>query len=77
MSNLRTACGPVKSFVQPSLGFCCISTLAYILTTCPYFIWSYIWHLWWRWSSLPLYHVCAPCWEISICPRTPRCKTFH
>jgi len=29
---------------------------------------SWIWHFWCRWSSVPLYHVCTACWEISICP---------
>jgi len=36
MSNPRAACGPVESFVLPSLGFRC-SKLSYILATCPYF----------------------------------------
>jgi len=36
MSNPRSACGPVGSFVRPSLGFRC-SKRSYILTTCSYF----------------------------------------
>jgi len=38
---------------------------------------SWIWLFWYRWSSVPLYHVCTACWEISMCPLTPWCKTFH
>jgi len=36
MSNSRAACGPVKGFVRPSLGFRCSISILHILTTCSY-----------------------------------------
>jgi len=43
-----------------------------MLTTCPF---DKILSLTLRWSSVPIYHICTACWEISICPLTSWCKT--
>jgi len=60
MSNPRSACGPVEGFVRPSLGFhCSKSTLD---TDSLSFFWqSWIWHFWFRWSSVPLYRLFHHC----------------
>jgi len=44
--------------VRASLGFRCSKRILHT-DNLSLFWWSWIWHFWCRWTSVPLYHICC------------------
>jgi len=51
---------PVEGFVRPSFGFHCSEGILHT-DNLSLFWGSWIWHFWYRWSSVPLCHFCFHC----------------